>query len=99
MRLNFSRRLELAEDADPGRFPTEGARRRAIGFDRWAGRHPVLITLLFGAGLSVLLWLALPDVDDDRFVFRLVGYLVAVVGAMVMAARMALKARKKYYRR
>ncbi|NUT97640.1 MAG: hypothetical protein HOY78_37015 [Saccharothrix sp.] len=99
MRLNSDKDLELAEEADPAVFPSERSRRRAIGFDRWSGRHPVLITLLTGAGMGGLLWLALLNAPADRFTLRLVFYVVTVVVVMVGIARLALKARKKYYRR
>ncbi len=97
MRSNSGKDFELAEEADPGSFRSERARRRAIGFDRWCGRHPVLITLLTGTVLGVLLWLALPDTRGERYTLRLIVYSVTVVGAMVMTARLALKARKKYH--
>ncbi|MEU4443453.1 hypothetical protein AB0K14_08225 [Actinosynnema sp. NPDC050801] len=98
MRLRSGSDLELAEESDRDNFPTERSRRRAIGFDRWSGRHPVLITLLTGAGLGSLAWLALLSTPPDKFVFRLVVYSAFVVGAMVQIAWMALRARKKYYR-
>ncbi|MFI9811228.1 hypothetical protein [Saccharothrix variisporea] len=99
MRFSSDKDLELAEDADPAVFPSERSRRRAIGFDRWSGRHPVLITLLTGAGVGVLLWLALLNAPADRFAVRLVFYVAVVVLVTVGIARLALKARKKYYGR
>ncbi|MFE9747540.1 hypothetical protein ACFYOT_21775 [Saccharothrix saharensis] len=99
MRSRSGGELDLAEDQDPDRFPTERSRSRAIGFDRWAGRHPVLITVLTGVGLSAMLWLALLNTPEDRFTFRLVIYIAVVVAAMVQIGWLALKARKRYYRR
>ncbi|MCE6996720.1 hypothetical protein LZG04_18195 [Saccharothrix sp. S26] len=99
MRSNFDD-VELAEDADPGSFPTERSRRRAIGFDRWSGRHPVLVTVLTGVGLGLLVWLALRHAPGgEGFVVRLVCYLAFVVGSMVVIARLALRARKRYHER
>lgn len=100
MRSRSDKDLELAEDADPGSFPTRRSRRRAIGFDRWSGRHPVLITLLTGVGMGLIVWFALLNSSGgEKFVFRLVCYLGFVIGSMVLIARLALKARKRYYRR
>lgn len=100
MRSHHGKDLELAEDADPDSFPTRRSRRRAIGFDRWSGRHPVLITLLTGVGMGLLVWFALLNSSGgEKFVFRLVCYLAVAVGSMVFIARLALKARKRYYDR
>ncbi|MFJ6672956.1 hypothetical protein ACIQMJ_17735 [Actinosynnema sp. NPDC091369] len=99
MRFRSGGGLDLAEDQDPDRFPTERSRSRAIGFDRWSGRHPLLITLLTGVGLSALVWLALLNTPEDRFAFRLVVYSAVVVAAMAQIGRLALKASKRYYRR
>lgn len=100
MRSHSGKDWELAEDADPGSFPTERSRHRAIGFDRWSGRHPVLITLLTGVGLGLLAWLALRHAPGgEKFVVRLVVYSAVVVGAMVQIGWLALKARRRYRHR
>ena len=36
---------------------------------------------------------------EDRFTFRLITYIAVVVAAMVQIGWLALKARKRYYRR
>lgn len=46
-----------------------------------------------------MVWLALQNTPADRFTFRLVIYVAFVIGAMVQIAWLALKARKRYYRR
>ncbi|MGW4113600.1 hypothetical protein ACWEFJ_22260 [Actinosynnema sp. NPDC004786] len=99
MRFDSDKDIDFAEDADPGSFPTERSRRRAIGLDRWSGRHPVLVTLLTGASLGVLMWWALLDVRPEKLGSRLVIYVAFVVAATVLVARFALKARKRYYGR
>lgn len=93
--------LGLAEDQDPKSFPSERSRRNSIRFDRFAGRHPVLVTVLFGAFMGGMAYLAATGshVTGERLVLRVITYSFVVVAVTTQVGWLAFKAHKRYHGR
>ncbi len=90
---------ELAEDQDPSVFPSEGARRRNIKLDHWAGRHRVLITFLTGALAAVAAYFAWRRTTDETIGWLIAYELLFVPAFAVGCWRVSTKARKRYHPR
>ncbi|KZB79671.1 hypothetical protein [Amycolatopsis regifaucium] len=87
----------LTEEHDPSEFSSEKVRQRGIRFDRWAGRHRVIFTLVVMALMATAGYFAWRRVFDGQGVFWLVLVEVGfVVGGGLPGWRLAGKARRKY---
>ncbi|MEU0535615.1 hypothetical protein [Amycolatopsis tolypomycina] len=90
---------ELAEDQDPEVFPSEGARRRAIRLDHWAGRNRMFVTVttaLLAAAAAYAGWLRTANGSIGWLVvYELLFVTVFTVGCW----RVCTKARKRYRQR
>ncbi|MEV4054651.1 hypothetical protein AB0J55_25940 [Amycolatopsis sp. NPDC049688] len=90
---------ELAEDQDPGAFPSEGARRRGIVLDRWSGRHRVLVTVLTGVLAAAAAYFAWRRTGNGSIGWLVGDELLIVTAFTTGCWRVCTKARERYRRR
>ncbi|WP_143264035.1 hypothetical protein [Amycolatopsis kentuckyensis] len=95
----FSRRAkldELAEDQHPDAFPSEAARRRNIKFDRWSGRHRVLITTATATLAAIAAYFAWRRTTDGAVGWLVLYELLFVTAFAVGCWHVSTKAKKRY---